>query len=121
MKIKPQFHSQLFVKQINETEWELTADLVFESKVYQGMIVVPHGFRTDFASVPRVPLVYYAAGNTAHMAAVIHDYCYRKKICSKFKSDRIFLEAMKVCKIPVWRRQVMYWAVSLFGWKAYCN
>ena len=41
-----------------------------------GVIVVPAGFITDFASVPRLPFVYMFFGGVGDEAAVLHDWLY---------------------------------------------
>ena len=40
-------------------------------------VVIPVGFETDLASVPRLPLVFLLWGDRAHREAVLHDYLYR--------------------------------------------
>ena len=92
----------------------LTAPLKYESDI-AGSIVVPEGFRTDFASVPRVPLLYLLFGNTAHEAAVIHDYLYRYAIVPRRTADRVFREAMNASGVWAWRRYPMYMGVRMFG------
>lgn len=80
--------------------------------------VVPKGFITDFASVPRLPLMYWLAGDTAHMSAVLHDYlctAYYPQMMSWRGAADLFREAMIAEGVPAWRRWVMYWAVRLFG------
>jgi hypothetical protein len=99
--------------------WKLLEPLIFESAKY-GVIRVPTGFRTDFASVPRIPLVYSLFGNTSHNAAVVHDWLYsgRAKISRK-GADEVFIEAMKCKKQSKWRREPMFWAVRLFAGLAF--
>lgn len=82
------------------------------------MWTVPTGYITDFASVPRLPLMYWLTGDTAHMSAVFHDY-----LCTDFvpammtwrEAADLFREAMVAEGTPAWRRFGMYWAVRLFG------
>ena len=121
MITESKFLTELKIALISEASgtWKLDDKLEYQSKIFKDLITVPSGFVTDFASVPRVPIAYYLAGNTAHAAAVVHDYLYQTHIVSKFKSDRIFLEAMVVTEIPKWRRQVMYYAVVFFGWSSW--
>lgn len=95
---------------------KLLSPLVFKSSIAGvGIIAVPVGFITDFASVPRIPLVYALTGNTSHRAAVVHDYLYHKGEIPRETADKVFLEAMKYRNVPFWRRQAMYWAVRLCG------
>lgn len=96
----------------------LLAPLVYFSHI-AGEIVVPTGFKTDFASVPRIPFAYLLAGDTAHAAAVIHDFLYRTKKVPRRIADAVFLEAMATSGVPWWRRRIMHLAVRTFGWISY--
>lgn len=86
------------------------------------VITVPAGFRTDYASVPNLPVTRYVFPRDGEYvkAAVIHDYLYYigyradRKLC-----DQIFLEAMEVLKVPYWKRITMYRAVRAGGWKGW--
>lgn len=95
--------------------WRLEHPLVFQSAVLGRAITVPECFETDFASVPRVPVAYWLAGDTAHPAAVVHDYLYSTGEVSRATADRVLLEAMAAEGVPAWRRYPMYWAVRAFG------
>lgn len=79
-------------------------------------IVVPRGFSTDFASVPRVLWSVAPPIGRHTMAAVVHDWLYYKKIGSRKWADLVFYEAMKRSSTGWWRRQIYYRAVRLFGW-----
>lgn len=114
-----EFLTNLDVIQIGENDWKLAQALIYASDVYGGKVEVPSGFRTDFASVPRVPLAYMVAGNTAQKASVPHDFLYQTHLCERAMADLVFLEAMEVTGIPLWRRRIMYSAVRMFGWIAY--
>jgi hypothetical protein len=99
---------------LGRAEWELQQDLAFHS-ARVGMIIVSAGFRTDFASVPRVPLAYWLTGDTAHKSAVIHDYLVRVWVprlrITWREAARVFEECMKAEGVPAWRRKLMTWAV----------
>ena len=81
------------------------------------VIRVPKGFETDFASVPRAiwwlcpPLGRYGK------ATVIHDWGYEQQDRPRIEYDLIFLEAMEVLEVPLWKRSIMYSAVRIFGGK----
>ena len=104
-----------------ENVWRLLAALIYWSDVAEREIWVPKGFVTDFASVPRLPVAYMLAGNTAHGPAVVHDYLYGTHLFPKAMADNIFYEAMGVWGEPQWRRSLMYRAVSWFGGSAYAS
>lgn len=52
----------------------LTSPLIYSGNGFN--IIVPSGFYTDFASVPRSPLTYKFFGKF-NQEAVVHDYLYR--------------------------------------------
>lgn len=56
-------------------QWQLTDWLIYESKTV-GLILVPPGYVTDFASVPRLPLIYLLFGGQSDEEATLHDYLY---------------------------------------------
>lgn len=99
--------------------WELTSALVFVSVVIDKVIVVPVGFRTDYASVPRLPVAYLLFGGVAEEAAVVHDYLYTSYVVgvTRAQADDVFAEALKVMGVPAWRRGPMWAAVRAFGKK----
>lgn len=80
-----------------------------------GVITVPKGFVTDYASVPRglwnlfPPQGKYSAG------AVVHDYLYRRTLLDRAFCDRVFLEAMEGLGVSWFSRHTIYRAVRLFG------
>lgn len=95
--------------------WELLAPLVYSSDVVGVVIIVPAGFTTDFASVPRLPLIYSLAGDTGHASAVVHDYLCRTKKLPRVLADKVFREALEVEGVPAWRRTLMYLGVRIGG------
>lgn len=109
------FKSELLVKELQNGTWELLCGLTFESQYTLMPIEVPRGFKTDFASVPRIPLIYDALGGIANKSAVIHDWLYTKQYTSRYLADNIFLEAMKDEGVSLIRRQLIYAGVRLGG------
>ena len=114
--------------------WVVCSPLKYWSGLLNRLIVVPPWFEaegsqaqdlffeTDFASVPRVPLVYDAWGDRAHREAVLHDYLYRKDsvpVVSYSMANSLFLEAMKSTGKPWYIRYPMYYGVVAGGWTAY--
>lgn len=101
--------------------WSLIAPLHYQSVILQKILLVPMGFLTDFASVPRVPFAYWLAGNTAHGAAIVHDYLYQTHRTDRATADRVFDEAMEVEGEPAWRRWMMWLAVRTVGMWAWAS
>lgn len=95
--------------------WVLLNPIIYQSDILKELIIVPRGFVTDLASVPRLPFAYLATGNTSHRAAVLHDWLYTSHEVSRLLADEVFREASLVCKIPHWRVWVMYQAVRIAG------
>lgn len=95
-------------------QWKLITELVFNSRDH-GIFIVRPGFVTDFASVPRMPIAFWLAGDTAHASAVIHDYLVRVHFSQGrltwAQCTDLFTEAMKAEGVPAWRRAIMAWAV----------
>lgn len=119
MKAPARFHTKLSVEQIDDVRWQLTALLAFYSAKFDRMILVPNGFITDFASVPRLPLAYWLFAGVGQAAAVVHDFLYSGGAVPREVADAIFLEAMEACGVSAWRRWPMYWAVRVRGGSRY--
>lgn len=112
------FHTELAIRIVDDSanggsgRWRLVEHLTYYSDGF-GMVVVPEGFETDLASVPR--FAYYGLfGNTAHKAAVVHDWLLQEGEPREL-ADREFLSAMRASGVPPWRRWVMYAAVRLYS------
>lgn len=84
-----------------------------------GLLTVPVGFYTDFASVPRLGIVYAMLGDRAHEPAVVHDWLYYAGITTREMADDVLMEAMKVLNLSWWQRYPIWWGVRLGGWKAW--
>lgn len=117
--MKVVFLSELEVRLLPDGRWQLTADFKSEArhKNWTQAIVVPKGFITDFASVPRLPFAYLLAGGIVHKAAVIHDWLYAigQTKGERELADQVFHAAMKEEGIPLLQRSLMYVAVRAFG------
>lgn len=113
------FLDKLKLEEIDDYMFKVDVPFGYQSVVCQKVIIVPANFETDFASVPRIGLIYAIYGNIGHMAALIHDYLYFTAMFPRSQADDTFLEALEVSGIPVWRRYPMWWGVRLGGWKAW--
>lgn len=117
------FLSSLQVEPASEYDdgrWRLVCSLSYYSDVLGALVMVPPGFVTDFASVPRIPVVYELCGGTSAEAAVIHDYLYTIKVYPRAMCDSVLREASALTGVPAWRRELMWAGVRLFGgshWK----
>lgn len=112
------FLSELVVTLVEESNWKrakwrLTYPLIWRSPGY--CIIVPTGYETDFASVPRVFGTWLLFGGVANEAATLHDYLCDVKILTTKESNKLFYEAMLSTGIGKWKAWCMYQAVHLFG------
>lgn len=99
-------------------EWIIMSPLVFQSDV-AGEITVATGFKTDFASVPRVPVVFDVVGDIAHSAATVHDFLYSTGQVSRKVADDVFLEAAISSGVNKWKAWAMWLAIRMFGSQRY--
>lgn len=99
----------------DDGQWVLTEPFLYSSDIAKCVIIVPKGFVTDFASTPRLPVIYFLAGNVATKAAVIHDFAYSDGQFSRSMADAIFREASEVIGVSWWRRWTMWAGVRIGG------
>jgi hypothetical protein len=100
--------------------WYLEEDFKYYEFIdeNQAMIItVPKGFRTDFASIPKIlyALPFITDADKFNKAAVLHDFCYCTKLFDRKQCDELFYRAMEIVGIPEWKRILFYHVVRLFG------
>ena len=108
------FESDVVVREVDDNTWELVDELRYAGNTDR--FVVPAGFRTDFASVPRVFVWLIPKYGRYTKAAILHDH-----LCDEAKADRfdrddadgLFRRAMRELGVSFLRRWVMWGAVSL--------
>ena len=113
-----QFTKPLIVQFVDNNLFCLTESFEYHVGSYPSseIIVVPKGFITDFASVPRVFWSLIGPIDSHGKAAVIHDYLYEIKYKNdREAADKIFREALIVLGTPMWKVNVMYASVRMFG------
>jgi hypothetical protein len=99
----------------DDGQWILCAPLVYQSDVAGQMFTVPAGFQTDLASVPRLPLVFLLAGDSARKASVVHDFLYSTHAVTRTVADAVLKEASLLTGVPKWRAWLMWAGVRLGG------
>lgn len=113
------FRSPLRMENIDGRTVKLIHPLRYQTDVgYLGVITVPPGFVTDYASVPRGMWNLFPPNGKYTPAAVVHDYLYRCTDVDRYLCDQVFLEAMHVLGVGWWTRTLMYRAVRIFGGRA---
>lgn len=101
--------------------FELTQELLYWSDMLKSTHVVPAGFVTDFASIPRF---FWRVLNPDDpricWPSVIHDHACATREISRLHADRLLREAMAVCGAGKFIRNAVYFALrcySPFRWK----
>ena len=109
------------------SEWELIHDLVYQGN--RDRFVVPAGFRTDFASIPRIFHSLIPKNGSHDAAAIVHDYLYQyqpfvpspaplrsMQRISRKDADRLFRRIMRELGTNCIRYNLMYLGVRIGGW-----
>jgi hypothetical protein len=106
----------IVVRGIDANTWALVDDLVYRGSWER--FVVPAGFRTDFASVPRVVTWLFPRFGAYTLAAILHDWLVseglRSGAVTSRQADGIFRRVMRESGVPVLRRWMM-WAGVRWG------
>lgn len=86
-----------------------------------GVIRVPKLFVTDGASIPRIFWNILQPFGIYFKAAIIHDYLYSNlnQDFTRLEADLIFKEAMFNLGLGFVKREAIFRAVRMFGWKSY--
>ena len=123
------FLSEINVKRTpgSTGEWELTGSLVYEGN--RDRFTVPKGFKTDFASIPRILQILVPKNGSHDAAAIIHDFLYRRQPfvpspapsqamqrISRKDADRLFRRIMRELGVNCIRYNLMYAGVRIGGW-----
>lgn len=95
---------------------QLLSPLVYESDLLGRTVTVPKDFRTDFASVPRLPFAFMVVGGRGARAAVVHDFLYSGGIdVTRETADEVFAEALKTSGYGALVVGLMYTGVRVGG------
>lgn len=124
MSENSKFLTELEVKWLKGATFELTEDLHYYSATYRGVFVVPAGFTTDFASIPRFAQSIFPKSGQYNRAAVVHDAGYTGNLRTltgqrvhliKPLTDKLFYEAMRADGVGRLAAKLMYLAVKIGG------
>lgn len=103
----------LTVSRVDADTWALVDDLVYQGRWER--FVVPAGFRTDFATVPRVVAWLIPRFGAYTLAAILHDWLVteglRTGAVTSRDADGIFRRVMRESGVPVLRRWLMWTGV----------
>jgi hypothetical protein len=103
----------------NGTTWYLLESFLYVSDVLNDTVVVPAGFMTDFASIPREFWNLLPPWGTYGPAAIVHDYLYATQTATKENADLVLHEAMAASGVDHAVAEIIYKAVELFGHAAW--
>lgn len=117
------FLSKLVVEQVEDTSgegrgtWKLVSPLIYQSDIANQVFTVPVGFVTDFASVPRIPLVFDWLGDRGNLAATLHDWLYTAPhpIDDRGLADDILHEALLVQGVGDLEAEATWAGVRIWG------
>lgn len=117
----PRFLDALVLEYIDGHSWKIVNSFLYKTDIGKlDTILVPVGFETDFASVPKLLWNIMPPTGQYGKAAVIHDFLYRTpKQATKDEADSVFLEAMTALGVGWWTRNTMYRGVKYFGGSSY--
>lgn len=108
------FESDVVVREIDATTWKLVESLRYSGN--RETFVVPAGFETDFASVPRAFVWLIPTYGRYTKAAILHDFLCEEAKVGRFDrddADGLFRRAMRELGVSFLRRWIMWGAVAL--------
>lgn len=109
------FLTTLDVRAYRPDEWVVLAPLEWKSK--DAHVVVPRGFITDLASVPRALRAVLDVNGPSRAPAVLHDFCYcAQETKTRKEADELFLTALEACGVGLIERRMFYAGVRAGGW-----
>ncbi|WP_138760262.1 DUF1353 domain-containing protein [Modestobacter altitudinis] len=107
------FDSSLVVRRASDQLWEVVEPMVYRGR--RDTFVVPAGFLTDFASVPRVLVWFIPRFGRYTPAAVLHDWLVTTglttRVVSSRDADGLFRRVLRELGVPPVRRWLMWCAV----------
>ncbi|MGY1692823.1 DUF1353 domain-containing protein [Geodermatophilus sp. SYSU D01105] len=93
--------------------WAVVDPLVYRGE--RDRFVVPAGFRTDFATVPRLVVWLVPRFGAYTLAAILHDWLctegIRSGVVTSREADGLFRRVMRESGVPVLRRWLMWCGV----------
>ena len=105
----PFLERDVVVAQVDGTTWRLEEDVVYEGRTDR--FVVPAGFLTDFASVPRVFVWLLPRYGDYTRSAILHDWLVDQPTVSRRDADGLFRRSMRELGVSLVRRWAMWAAV----------
>src|SRR4051812_37782233 len=112
------------VRRVSDQLWEVVEPLVYRGR--GDTFVVPAGFRTDFATVPRLVVWLIPRFGRYTLAAILHDWLVTTGlvtgVVSARDADGLFRRALRELDVPPVRRWLMWtgvrWGSAAAGHRA---
>lgn len=124
---KTMFLNTLKTEQINKNLYRLLDTLQFNDEL--GLITVPVGFETDFASTKVIHniflfVLFALVSGYGNYSATVHDYLYTthsigSKAITRKEADEVLYRALRAEGIAKWRAWLFWAGVRLGGGKSY--
>lgn len=124
----PDFRVRKYNKPNGRFDWYETTE---ETSVHGAIddFIVPVGFVTDFASVPRIFQSLIPAHGLAMPASILHDFMYSSNhfkdllgdSAARYYADDLFRRNLLDMGIKKWQVFLMFTAVRIFGAKRWRN
>jgi hypothetical protein len=109
------FLTPLDLRAYKPDEWVLLLALIYMAKDGKRYIV-PRGFITDLASIPRLLRALFDINGQSRAPAVLHDFLYCMHYTTRAEADALFLEALEAAGVGWATRWSMYLGVRSGGW-----
>jgi len=97
----------------------LRTDMPYQIGDTPDSIIVPSGFVTDFASIPRALWSRISPVDDYKLAAVVHDYLYWYQPCERGEADNLLAIAMEEEGVAFSDRAAVYAGVRAGGAQAW--
>ncbi|KII34841.1 hypothetical protein NL64_06135 [Pseudomonas fluorescens] len=117
------FLSSLRTEEVAQWDHKLLDELIFLDDLV-GVVKVPAGFGTDFASIQclNTPLLFWLYAllvGYGNKAATVHDYLYRNGKHTRAICDEVFYRALIAEGVPKMRAILLYQGVRIGGGSSY--
>lgn len=118
-----QFLTTLKTEQIGKWTHTLLDDLVLADDDL-GVITVPQGFQTDFASIKVLHnaflfVLFALVSGYGNYAATVHDFLYGAGQVTRKQADAVLYRALRAEGVAKWRAWLFWVGVRLGGAKQY--
>ena len=112
-------NTALRLEYIGKSKWRVREDFYIYLERIKYSIVIPKGFITDLASVPRIFRSIIPRTPELTLPSCTHDSMYKDAKYPRKTCDLIFEDLMILTKVSKVKSKTMKLGVRLFGWLFY--